>query len=420
MEQTMGYKLAIVAIIAILTLMLIPKLAVARGKIEGNRSPGPAVVLAYDGTGDFGPGTPNTRTAGWQEAIDYCVDNNLDLYVKGGWGGRVPIYNVSETITVPATQDFRIDGGVYVLNWTGPRERDLLLIDSGMDCHYTFGILVYGGTGAALRVRPTNPVPIDRMVVFIDSEVRTSSIADPHPFQRGAREGGAGVIFDTSKGGIYHSDFHFTAVLNFATCIECPRSGDEFAYNRVECGHLHTNADGSTLLRLGERSAQNVVNVRIGVDQGAEGVKGIDVFGSHNVLELVTRGGGFAPKGTLIFEEPAEGNQVNIITRGDQADILDLITDRASRPTNQVTWTGPPPPLRRIEATPGVFEYTQRLYPATVRITGGSVSDVKLVRGSECISYGSSGGGILMSVGDKLRIESTAAPTLEIIPLKVK
>ena len=37
--------------------------------------PGPpraaSVLLAYDGTGDFGPQTPGTRTDGWQEALDH-------------------------------------------------------------------------------------------------------------------------------------------------------------------------------------------------------------------------------------------------------------------------------------------------------------------------------------------------------------
>ncbi len=407
-----------IAIVAILMFVL-----AREGSSETNegRFSGPVVVLAYDGTGDFGPETPGTETAGWQEAIDYCVDNNHDLYVKGGWGGRVPIYHIRNTITIPPTQDFKIDGGVYVLNWTGPREKDLLVIDSGMDCHCTFGILVYGGVGAALRIKPSNPVPIDKMVVFVDSSIRTSSIADPHPFDRGVREGGAGIIFDTGAGGIYHNDFHFTAVLNFATCVESPGPGHGFAYNRVECNHLHTNADKSTLLKLGEKSDQNIVNVKVGVDQGAENVRGIDLFGSHNVLEIVTRGGGFAPEGTLIFEESAEGNQVNILTRKDHPDISSIITDLASEPTNQVTWTGPPPPIRRVKAKSGVFEYTQRLYPVTVRITGGTVSDVKLVRGSDSISYGSSAGSeIFMSVGDKLRIESTVAPTLQVVPLKVK
>jgi hypothetical protein len=381
----------------------------------------PYVVLSFDDTGDFGPQTPGTQTAGWQEAIDYCVEHARDLYVKGGWGGRTAIYHVSDTIRVPATQDFRIDGGVYVLNWVGPESKDLLVVDSGMDCHFTFGILVYGGLGAALRVKPENPVPIDKFAVFVDSEIKTSSIADPHPFQRGERKGGAGVVFDTTKAPIVHSDFRFTAVLNFATCIDAPAAGSDFAYNRLSCMHLHTNADRSTLLRLGAKSTQNTVKVNIGVDQGAAEVRGADVFGANNVIELTTRGG--FPKGNdLIFQESAQGNQVNLVVPGShEFDLARFVTDRATTPTNQVTWTGPPAAIRTVQATPGTFTYTQRLFPATVRISGGEVSEVTLTRGATAMAYTAADGiEVPMSVADELTIVCTTPPVLHVVPLKAR
>lgn len=380
----------------------------------------PMVVLAFDGSGDFGPHTPGTETAGWQEAINYCVEHGRDLYVKGGWGGRTAIYHVRDTIHVPPTQDFRIDGGVYVINWQGPQDKDLLVVDSGMDCHYNFGILVYGGMGAALRIRPEGPTPIDGFPAFVDCEIRTSSIADPHPFQRGERKGGAGVVFDTTKAAIVHSDFYFTAILNFATCIEAPSSGAAFAFNRIECMHLHTNADNSTLLRLGEASKQNTLRLAIGVDQGATGVRGVDIFGANNSLEITTRGG-FPVSDDVIFEETAKGNQVAIIHGNDVFDPANLVTDRALTPTNQLTGTGAPPPIRTIQATAGTFVYTQRLYPAVVHIAGGEVSRVTLARGDQRVDYESwEGRDILLSVGDELMIESTSPPTLRIIPVKLK
>ncbi len=58
-------------------------ISVVRDTPSPNR---PLVTLAYDGTGDFGPDTPGTTTAGWQEALDHCVSHHLDLYVMGGWG----------------------------------------------------------------------------------------------------------------------------------------------------------------------------------------------------------------------------------------------------------------------------------------------------------------------------------------------
>ena len=61
-----------------------------------------SVLLAFDGTGDFGPQTPGTRTDGWQEALDFCVREAHDLTVKGGFGGRKPIYHIRDTIRFAA------------------------------------------------------------------------------------------------------------------------------------------------------------------------------------------------------------------------------------------------------------------------------------------------------------------------------
>jgi hypothetical protein len=409
--------LAAVMLCAVVVVLL----AAGAGRCAGTGGAShPAVVLAWDSTGDFGPQTTGTKTAGWQEAIDYCVAHARDLHVKGGWGGQTAIYHVADTIRIPATQDFRIDGGIYVLNWVGSAEKDLLVVDSGMDCHYRFGILVYGGLGAALRIRPEQPVPIDKFAVFTDSEVRASSIADPRPFQHGERMGGAGVVFDTSKAPIVHADFCFTAVLNFAACIDAAAAGQAFAFNRVACMHLHTNADRGTLLRLGVKAAQNEIRLGIGVDQGASEVKGVDLFGANNVLQVITRGG-FATGNDVIFEAPAQGNQVNVVPGREAIDPASLVTDNATTATNQVTWTGGPAPVREVKATAGSFTYTQRLYPATVAVIGGKVTSVTLVRGEQSIAYGAAAGHeITLSVGDQLRVASGAPPTLRIVPLKVR
>lgn len=389
-----------------------------RDKLAENQ-PFSTVVLSYDGKGHFGPQTPDTKTAGWQEALDYCVERKHDLYIKGGWGGQTAIYHVSDTIHIPATQDFKIDGGVYVINWVGPPDKDMIWVDSGMDCHYEFGILVYGGLKAALRIKPENPVPIDKAVVLIDSDIKASSIADPHPFQRGERKDGTGVLFDTTKGPILHSDFHFTAILNFATCISTPSEGGEFAYNKLACGHLHTNADKSTLLRLGKRSIQNDLEFRIGVDQGAANVRGVDIGGICNNL-LVTTRGGFLAGNDIIINESADGNQIKVIQRKDPFIPDDIITDRAMKPTNQLTWAGGSIPVRKIGVAVGKFQYTQRLYPATVRIVGGSVSRMTMVRGSDKIECDPPESSLILSTGDQLLIESEELLNLLIIPFKAE
>lgn len=393
--------------------------APSKTKLAGERSRQPTLVLAFDASGDFGPQTPGTKTAGWQEALNACVKTGRDLYVKGGFGGKKAIYHVSETIRVPAAQDFRIDGGVYVINWTGPAEKDLMQIDSSMNCEYHFGILVYGGANAGMRIRPENPVPIDNFPICIETVIQCQGIADPHPFTPGERKGGTGLVFEGAKAAIVHSEFWFASVLNFRTCIA---TSGAFSYNRLECPHLHSNADQGTLCTIGGGSFGNTIRFAIGVDQGAKNVTGVLLSGQRNELSLMKRASN-APinRGcALIFEPSAEGNQVNLVDN-DLVDLTESITDNATSPNNQVTWAGPALPFRKVQATPGTFTYTQRLYPAAVRMVGGTVRSAALFRGETSLDYSTSlGHDILLSVGDALRIESESPPILEIKPLKTR
>ena len=129
------------------------------------------VTLTWDRTGDFGPHTPHTRTHGWQEALDHCAGlvapgpvqpnrqhpsnqtirgYNIELQVQGGGG----VYHLRETLVFPPFQDFQIDGGVWILNFEGNMSTDAVVIDSLMNVHIELGAVVYGGTAAALRIRP--------------------------------------------------------------------------------------------------------------------------------------------------------------------------------------------------------------------------------------------------------------------------
>jgi hypothetical protein len=47
-----------------------------------------------------------------------------------------------------------------------------------MNCEYCVGLLVYGGHGAALRVRPDTPVPIDQFPVWFESRIDSQGVAD--------------------------------------------------------------------------------------------------------------------------------------------------------------------------------------------------------------------------------------------------
>jgi hypothetical protein len=386
---------------------------------EENMPSHPYVILAPDDSGDFGPRTPGTKTAGWQEALDYCVSHHMDLYVKGGYGGQNAIFHIQDTIHFPPAQDFRVDGGIYVINWTGPGNKDLMVIDSCMNCELHFGILVYGGMGAAMRIKPEGPVPIDGFPVVVETEIHSQGMADPHPFTPGERMGGTGLVFDGTKAPIVHSTFLFFGVLNFQTVIETKGA---FANNQFDVLHLHTNAHNSTLLKLGEGSVANSLRMAIGVDQGASGVTGIVLAGQNNTLEVMPRPSNEPfPKGRiLIFDVRAEGNQVNFVAQ-EPSIVLEGITDLSLNPTNQISWAGEPAPIYTVEAKDGSFTYTQRFYPAAVRVLGGSLTSLELVRDSTSVDYSTAPNPeIFMSVGDQLKIESTEAPVLQIIPIKTK
>lgn len=377
----------------------------------------PMVILAWDGTGDYGPQTPGTKTAGWQEAINACVRNGRDLYVQGGWGGRKAIYHVSDTIHIPATQDFRIDGGVYVLNWTGAADdpsKDLLVIDSSMNGEYHFGIMVYGGAGAALRIRPEHPVPIDGFAVVVETVITSQGIADPHPFEPGERKAGTGLVFDGSKAPIVSSRFDFIGgILNFKTCVETIGT---FTQNEFNCLHLHTNAHRSTLFNLGPESTQNTLKCVVGVDQGAQEVLGIRVQGRNNRIEINTRGG--FPKGNdLLLDSNAAGNRVDFIHGKAVFETEDYLTDRAETPTNLIHWIGGNSAPKISIFPAGKHTYVQRLFPASLRVASGACSSMKLIRGETAIDYSAIGmAPFVAGVGDVLEFECEAEVRLEVLP----
>ncbi|MCC6155525.1 MAG: hypothetical protein IT367_17280 [Candidatus Hydrogenedentes bacterium] len=379
---------------------------------------GPCVVLAYDDTGDFGPATPGTKTAGWQEALDYCVVNARDLYVKGGFGGRKAIYHIDDTIRFPAAQDFRVDGGVYVINFKGPDPAvDAVRIDSAMNCEYHLGLIVYGGKGAGLRIKPENPVPIDGFPVVIETQINSQGIADPAPFTAGPRDAGTGLVIDASVAGVNYTKMYFASILNFKQCVSIGGERGFYA-NEFTCEHLHTNAHGSTLITIDRTSNANRFRFGIGVDQGATDVTGIDLYGFRNTLDLASRGDGFAAGKELILRPSSEGNQINVLT---QHDVLSMITDEAERPTNQLTWAGPPAPVRTITGDTGTWKYTQRLFPATVTLTQGDAPRVTFRRGEDAIKLASPlGRDIQLSIGDQLVVESQSAPELRVVPLKTE
>ena len=174
--------------------------------------PKPYVSVTLEGPddgGDFGRNTPGTRTGGIQEALDYAHAHSRDVWIWGGRGGvhdgvgsSHNIYTLEETLRVPWSQDFRLDGGNYLLSYTG-ESGHAIHFDSQMNCRYKFGLVSSrlpgrgGGDpagdprprrlhlrhrlGLRLRLRRLQPPPGDRHPARL--------VARPHRQQQAVRRG---------------------------------------------------------------------------------------------------------------------------------------------------------------------------------------------------------------------------------------
>ena len=256
-----------------------------------------------------------TRTAGIQEGINYAVATGADLYIEGRSAiGRTNnnVYFVHAPITIPATQDFRIDGGESVINYSPPRG-DLLTIDSCEDCHYRFGLLVTGARGGcAVRFRPLHPTPIDGITVITDSSFRFSSIATAGsalpPSLRGPSVSAplAGLFFDARHGPILFNRVYATAIISYQDNILLAGISPSHAVlaNTIRVAHIHAAAKAE--VKLNRYSNRNIFHLTAATD-GQPG-SGVITAGSYNIFFLDCFG---FPRGRDMVLEP--GGKGNII-----------------------------------------------------------------------------------------------------------
>ena len=401
------------------------------------------MTLTWDGTGDFGPQTPGTRTDGWQEALNYCAGllnpcnasaapcartrygalvrgYNIELQVQGGGG----VYNLHETLQFPPFQDFQLDGGVYILNWAGNGSSDAVVVDSLMNVHLELGTVVYGGTGAGLRLRPKRPVG-DGFPIITESRISLlNGIADPTPFTAGPRkQGNTGLMFDSTFAPIIDSQINIESVLNFDVNIaDIGTKGTN--NNQIHLDHLHTNAVGGTLWWMSSAFSSNWVHTgQTAVDQGASNVSGFVIHGNDNRIELCPAGcspagvcNGFADGMVQLCAE-AVGNTIAVLADG--ATAAGIVVDEAADATNLITWTGGAPPAARVvraSIPQQPYRYTQRNFHVTMiveynkSLPSGPASLVCSAKRRmqsihprmECMAMGQ----VLLAPGDVLTIES--------------
>jgi len=99
--------------------------------------------------------------------------------------------------------------------------------------------------------------------------------------------------------------------------------------------------------------------------------------------------------------------------------VLGLVTDIATKPTNQVTWAGTPLPIREVHLPKGMSSHRQRLVPATVRLQGRGVTRWSITRGDTEVDLGDARS-VLLSVGDEVKVENALPCRLVVIPLKTR
>lgn len=372
--------------------------------------------------GDFGRHTPGTKTAGIQEAIDHAVAVGKNVFITGTQKKAAKdVYDIAETIRIPPTQGFRIDGGHYVINYGGT-SGDALRIDSCMDASYRFGLIVSRSKDAVVCFKPANPVPIDNMVVITDSTFEFSSIVGGGVFDlntlkiTGAPRGG-GIVLDGSTGPIVYNRIYANAVLlcDRGVYLTTGGTGHSVSCNWISVLHNHQCNTHLQLGGAGDRSDRVSLN-RVVMTIDSEGIKGsigARVFGQRNLLDLdVIRS---SPGNDVVFEAGAADNIVTSLH------LPHGVTNRAVIPTNRVVSVGRVGVVGFDVTTPDVPRsgdeaLNRNPHPVSVIIlTPGVVSSWTLVdaKGVEQRITSSLGAGqcVRLSPGERIKMTYTHPPT---------
>lgn len=268
--------------------------------------------------GDFGPLTPGTRTSGLQEAFLAAKEQAKDLYVAGGsWTAdktKPVVYDLHETLHIPWMQNFRMDSGHCVLNYT-QKTGDAVVFDSQMSCAYRFGLIVSLSDGAVVRLKPQTAGP-DRFRVVTSTEFIFNAVVggggawpggEPHNSQLKAshRWVGIGLSLDGSEGSI---DANKITVIETVGCGIGLELIGAVSRNTIEETNIHLCERHMVIgSEKDSRPCDNRINAYFD-SQGIKTASGAQVFGARNFLTLSSRP--FSSEADLTFEKSAIGNVV--------------------------------------------------------------------------------------------------------------
>ncbi|MCC6145224.1 MAG: hypothetical protein IT368_15565 [Candidatus Hydrogenedentes bacterium] len=277
------------------------------------------VVVSPDGPddgGDFGPRTPGTKTAGLQEAINHARELRRAVYVVGGGAKKAfenpVVYTMTETLRIPWTQDFKLDGGNAVIQFNGTG--DAIVFDSQMSSWFKFGLVVSAAEGAVVRMRPESKGPDNFSVITACKFEFAALVGSGSVFGgEGTRGRGTGLWLDATNGPIDGNEFLVSEVVACDTGIRL----DEGATNNwIRCPFLHLC---NTHLVLGEaggtRARLNRIDAFIDGANGLPSNTGATIHGQNNLLTLSF--GRNAPGRNLVLAPGAVDNNCTLINLPD-------------------------------------------------------------------------------------------------------
>ena len=323
----------------------------------------PYVHVTLDGPddrGDFGPHTPGTKTSGLQEALDYAHENCRDVYIWGGRGGIhdrtgvTPgnVYHLQETLRVPWSQDFRLDGGNYAISYNHPHG-DAITIDSQMNCSYRFGLIVCASDGAAVRIKPETPGPDDFTITMVSAFEFAGVCSYP------SGDEGVGILVDASQGPIvknrlYSHETQTRAkglhivddgtgegstvgnVIEILSSDQCTATGAAVACRIGDPGcnkTLHNSLTTSCNAPLGVHLNEEGRYVSQDAFTPAVGSIGVQMYARQNVLDCDFTGRRL-PGMDLVFEEDSRENTVYVY------DLPSGMTNRSRHNTDRLVMRG--------------------------------------------------------------------------------
>jgi hypothetical protein len=292
----------------------------------------PIVRVTLDGPddgGDFGPNTPGTGTGGIQEALDYAHTYCRDVYIYGGRGGFQDIdmkgsniYTLHETLRIPWSQDFRLDGGNYLLHYL-PKTGDAVIVDSQMSCRFKFGLVVSNSEdGAGFHIMPHNEGP-DKFSVITTTVFDFSAIVTVGE--------AVGILLDASQGAIVQntilSDETNTRGIGIYLTTKGSNKGiidNTFRVVFNQQGHASANC---TNLRVGDPGVTNIRDNHF--EMTLYSPRG--VYLDEKLMRWIEPDGFIPPDSAMGAQIFAQNNRFDLKFYGKRSPGNDLVFEEGSR-----------------------------------------------------------------------------------------